>query len=274
MRLIPLFACACSLIVIGRPACAAANEILAQPNVITPGQTVTLKWYFTGDKVTVSGGRFAPGTVVTGRQQLTDRPTHTTRYTFDVSYRGSAPVADTGDRTVKRLHARYSVVVEVFKMPMMQPYHASLGWSVDYVKGWRHDNVSTSDAGKDGLVFFQPEEDSVERLAVAAMPAKALTCDELMQHVQADIPSNYDKIEFLTRDTVTYHNNPAILLTFRGADHAHPGTSTQSLILTFVQDGLAYVVSARTHAARFTARRVFLERMIHSFAPAASTASQ
>lgn len=272
MRLLPVVAISCLVLSVCMAAHATDNQIVAQPEVVTPGQTVTLKWYFTGDKVTVSGGRFGAGAVVTGRQSLTDRPMHTTRYTFDVIYHGSAPANATGGRVVKKLHSRYSVVVEVFRMPAMQPYRASNGWTVNYVKGWQHVNIPTSEMAKDGLAFFQPEEDSVERMAVAVVPVKSMTCDELMQHVESDMPTNYDKLEFISRDAVTYRNIPAILMTFRGADHSHPGTSTQSLVLTFVYAGRGYVVSARTHAARFAARRPILERMVRSFAPPTSTA--
>src|SRR5438477_4974625 len=50
---------------------ASAKAIAVEPPVIAPGQTVTFRWYFTGNKVTVSGGRFGKGAVVTGRTSLT-----------------------------------------------------------------------------------------------------------------------------------------------------------------------------------------------------------
>src|SRR5262250_3422250 len=69
----------------------ADKEIAAEPETIAPGKTVTLRWYFTGEKVVVSGGRFGKGVVVTGRTSITDTPQKTTRYTFDVDYYPPAP---------------------------------------------------------------------------------------------------------------------------------------------------------------------------------------
>src|SRR6266545_2241259 len=40
------------------PADPAADAVAVTPGVATPGQSIKLKWYFTGDKVIVSGGRF------------------------------------------------------------------------------------------------------------------------------------------------------------------------------------------------------------------------
>ncbi len=251
----------------------ADNEIAAEPSTVTPGQTVTLKWYFTGDKVILSGGRFGQGTVVTGRQQITDKPTKTTRYIFDVTYHGLAPDSE-GKQVRKQLHAHYNVVVEVFRMPSMHAYHASCGWLVNYVDGWQHVTIPTADMKKDGLVFFQPEEDSVERLAVAAMPTKAMTAEDLMQKVEADMPSHYNQVQVLSHNAITYRNIPAVLTTFSGEDTAHPGTRTQSLILAFVQGDYGYVISARTEAARYKARQPILERMLRSFVPTQTTSSR
>ncbi len=64
----------------------AADAVGITPKPSAPGQTITLKWYFTGSKVMVAGGRFGKGTEVTGKTTLTDTPQKTTRYTFDVWY--------------------------------------------------------------------------------------------------------------------------------------------------------------------------------------------
>ena len=136
---------------------------------------------------------------------------------------------------------------------------------MNYLSGWQKASVQTADQPKDGLVFFQAEEDAVERLAVAAMPAKELTASDLMQQIQADMPSHYDEIEVLSRDEITYQNSPAIYATFAAIDQTHPGTHTRSIVLAFVRNGKAYVVSARTVAAHFNSRRPILERLIKSF---------
>jgi len=87
----------------------AADAIAVTPKPCAPGQTVTLKWYFTGTKVMVSGGRFGKGVEVTGRTTLTDTPQKTTRYTFDVWY--PDPKSPTTPKTL--LHAQYTATAEV-----------------------------------------------------------------------------------------------------------------------------------------------------------------
>ncbi len=254
----------CALFAFCHPAAYAANEIAADPPAVTPGQATTLHWYFTGDKVTVSGGRFGKGTVVTGRQKLTDKPAKTTHYAFDVYYHAPATLPD-GRQEVRPQHAHYEVVVDVVAMPPVSQFHASCGWRVDYLSGWHHDSVPAADRPKDGLVFFQPEDDAVERVAVATMPAKELTVTDLITQMEADLPSHYDQVKVLSKDEITYQNTPAICAVFTGIDQSHPGTRTQSLVLAFVRDGQAYVVSARTLAARYSARRPILERLVRSF---------
>ena len=93
------------------PPCAsrAADEIVVTPKSSSPGQTITLKWYFTGVKVLVSGGRFGKGTDVTGRITVTDAPQKTTRYTFDVWY--PDPKSTTNPKAM--LHAQYTATAEV-----------------------------------------------------------------------------------------------------------------------------------------------------------------
>jgi len=262
-RIPSLLLCALSLMV---PALARAdsNAIAVEPNPISVGQSVTFHWYFTGSKVVVAGGRFGKGAVVTGRTKLTDQPRKTTRYTFDVWYRAPVKSSKTGKTVNAPVHSQYSVVVEV--VPPMAAYRDPHGWQVSYMHGWQTDKVTTPDEGDDGLVFFQPEDDSIERLAVAIMPVSNMNCADLIQKVQADVPSHYDSPKFITETTILYHDTPAAWAVFSGIDNAHPGTRTQSIILAFVRDGRAYVISARTQAEHFAARRALLERMVKSFA--------
>jgi len=92
------------------PVVARASEAIGvTPKPCAPGQTVTLKWYFTGTKVLVSGGRFGKGVEVTGRTTLTDTPQKTTRYTFDVWY--PDPKSITTPKAL--LHAQYTATAEV-----------------------------------------------------------------------------------------------------------------------------------------------------------------
>ncbi len=87
----------------------ASDAIGVTPKTSTPGQTVTMKWYFTGSKIVVSGGRFGKGTDVTGKITLTDAPQKTTRYTFDVWYPNPASTS-----VPKALvHVQYFATAEV-----------------------------------------------------------------------------------------------------------------------------------------------------------------
>jgi hypothetical protein len=114
-------------------------------------------------------------------------------------------------------------------------------------------------------VFFQKEEDSVERLAVAIMPVKDLTCADLMQKIRKDLYSYYAEIDFPEPTEQTFAAVPALLATFSAVPNTNPGTHTQSVVLAFVRAGRAYVISARTFAAKFKARQTLLESLVKSF---------
>lgn len=275
MRFVPLFlftAIAAMAAISTTAPALASGEIAAEPSVITPGQAVTLRWYFTGRKVTVSGGRFGKGTIVTGRSSLTDRPTKTTRYLFDVWYRdrGDASGTKPGNGVGELVHQRYSVLVEVLsgKMPALTRYLDPLGWSISYQQGWKYDHVKPGNPGGDHLFFFQEEDDSIERLAVAVLPAGDMTCEALMEQVRADIPRRYIEAAVEEPRKLLQGEKPALYTTFRGIDATHPGMRTQSIVLTLVHGAKAYVISARTPEARYKSRQPVLERMVRSFAVA------
>src|SRR5579871_5486226 len=260
MRLTPSLVAA-SLFLLATPSLYAAPQkdavVAVSPNPAMPGQTVQLRWYFTGTKVVVSGGRFGKGVVVTGRTSLTDTPRKTTRYTFDVWYQAPAKNAATGMTTVQQLHVTYQVVAEV-QAPLpadLSVYRDPRGWQICYLKGWKRDDVPMSDPSYNALMFFQAEEDSVERMAVSILPAKEMTCVDLMSQVQKSLRSNYDEVQVLSDKDVTCADVPAVLSTFTGIDQAHPGTHTQSLVLAFVKNGRAFVVSARTAATQYNAHQ-------------------
>ncbi len=263
---IPLLSCALALLA-PPTASPSAEAVAADQNPIARGQSVTLHWYFTGKKVVVSGGRFGKGQVVTGHTSLTDRPLKTTRYTFDVWYRGQAP-SSTGKTVNQPLHTRYSVVVEVQSgaLSHFAAYHDRFGWQISHLAGWKHDSVPLADPANNALIYFQQEDDSVERLAVSILPANDMTCKDLMDKVQASLYSSYDEVKVLEQSEILHAGTPAQWATFTGMDHSHPGTRTQSMILAFVRDGRAYVISARTAAARYSAREALLKRMVTSFA--------
>lgn len=265
-RIVPLVLCALGLatLSVSSPA-RAAGEVVAEPNVVRPGQTVKLRWYFTGAKVLVSGGRFGKGVVVTGRTSITDTPHKTTRYTFDVYYKGEASTSS-GETAVKPEHAHYTVLAEVDTSPpvKMINYKDPHGWKIDYFAGWERD-VDIPDTGTKGVIYFQKEYDSVERMAVAVMPANSMSLDDLRQRVLADVPERYTDLKVDPQTTCTVGDSEAQLMTLSGMDVTHPGTRTASEVLIVIHDGRAYVVSVRTSASRFAERKHALEKMIKSF---------
>ncbi len=267
MRFSQISATSAVLFALYLPAFAGSGEIAPDRNPIILGQQVKLEWYFKGNKIAISGGRFGKGTDVTGRTSITDKPAKTTRYTFEVWYR--APKAEgesTADRTAP-VHTQYSVVVEVVdpKALGFDLYRNPNGWAIQRFKDWKPDNVPLADPARNALVYFQREPDSVERLAVSILPVNEASCASLMKKVQADLPSHYDRVSVLTQSDLTFEQVPATLMTFEGMDQTHPGTKTRSLVLGFVRDGLGFVISARTNASNFEARRNLLQTMLKSF---------
>ena len=108
LRLCLLFLAGNGLLTVSAPA-HGADAVAVTPKHSSPGQTVTLKWYFTGTKVMVAGGRFGKGTEVTGRTTLTDTPQKTTRYTFDVWY----PDPKSAAVPKAQIHVQYTATAEV-----------------------------------------------------------------------------------------------------------------------------------------------------------------
>lgn len=238
--------------------------ITASPKVVAKGQVVKLQWYITGDKVVLSGGRFGKGVVVTGKTQVLDRPLKTTLYTLDDYYHVTNPLGS-GKPAIQRLHTRYSVLVQVFTMPPMAVYQAGQDWSVGVIKGWHAYPVKTPDGVPHGLVFFQPHEDSVERMGVAMLPETQKTAETLMEDVEADIPEHYHNMKTLSRKNTTFGKDPAVQLVFSATDPA--GNHITSIVIAFVHNGIGFVVSGRTSNAMFAARRPILERLLQSFTP-------
>jgi len=254
-----------SIVALVLPAFSAARAelepraIAVEPGVTLPGQPVQLRWYFTGSKVVVSGGRFGSGSVVTGKSELTDRPLKTTKYTFDVWYR---PAPDPAKPEVKpaQTHLQYTAVAAVDRLAT---FHGTEGWDVRYLKGWHMDSFAPEPGSK--VYYFQPEEDAVERLAVAVLPVKeGETAADVMQKVRDDVPSHYTRVEFVSQYELIRQKEPAQITTFRGIDQAHPNTKTTSIILVYIHRGRAYVVSARTTANGFVERQPLLDGLVRS----------
>lgn len=347
----------------------AADAVAVEPAYVTPGKPITLKWYFTGDKVLLSGGRFGKGVVVTGKTSMTDTPRATTKYTFDVWYKVPAPkpaapkgvdpkavdpkaadakaidpkavapkpaepqpvdpkaaapkpvepkapdakaadpktvdaktadpkaadpkapaqknaepqpvdpkaadpkpaepkVPSAAPQEMVMQHVQYTTYAEVWSgvYPPMKAYRDSHGWQVSCLSDWKRDNVPTAEEGTNGLNYFQPEDDSIERLAVAVMPVKDKTVDDVLKTISDDVDAHYQHAVLTEPVTLTVDSLPAKMITFTGLDMSHPGTKTTSMVLLFVRNGKAYVLSARTGATHFGSRRPVLEKLLKSFA--------
>ncbi len=266
-RIAPLSTALCGLFALIAPTLTfAAGEVIAVPAVVTPGQTVTLRWYFTGTKVIVAGGRFGLGTQVTGKTAISDTPHKTTKYTFDVYYKGTE-TTKSGEQVVAPLHQKYVVVAQVDTSPpdRFKTYSDSNGWKIGYFADWRLD-VSPSDSSDEKLIFFQRELDSIERMAVAIVPSNGMSPAEVLAKALTDTPSRYENIEVAPQTAATISGLSGSMVMFTGNDNGHEHVKTTSVLYTVVSGGRAYVISARTRASEFQARRPHLERMLRSFA--------
>ena len=245
--------------------CYAEGEVVAVPAVIKPGQTVKLKWYFTGNKVLVSGGRFGAGLLVTGKTVITDTPKKTTVYRFDVYYTVTSPNAQ-GEVKPQAVHVQYSVTALVDTSPPdhFKQYAGTRGWKIDYLAEW-HCDVSTPDNGNKCLLFFQKEFDSVERMAVAILPAYGNTADKMISKALADAPARYNNLVIEPSQSLKIDGQDGSSAIFSGDDDSHPGVRTTSLMTAVVFNGRAYVLSVRTRASNFLLRRSHLEAMLKSF---------
>ena len=243
----------------------ASGEVAADPPVILLGQSVKLRWYFTGTKVMVSGGRFGAGVVVTGKMQVSDTPKKTTTYRFDVDYVVSKTDA-AGVTITKPEHQKYSVTALVDTDPPdpLTHFTGGKGWKIDYFSNWKCD-ISTPDNGQKALFFFQKEFDSVERMAVAIVPANQLSASDVLEKALADTRSHYQNVDVEPELEATIAGVTAATAMFTGDDESHPGVKTSSILFAFVDAGRAYVISARTRASNMLMRRARLERMLRTF---------
>src|SRR5205807_2133603 len=164
----------------------------------------------------LSGGRFGKGVAVTGRTFVMDSPMDTTTYKLETWY---------PDAEKKTLHAAYSTTVEVLHPTAMglQTYWDSRGWRLLHPKDWQCDKVSLPDPANNALMYFQPEEDSEDRLAVAILPVSEQSCASLTNKVKADLPSYYDDVQIISAEDTTFEEIPAIITVFSGKDHSHFG---------------------------------------------------
>lgn len=242
------------------------SAIALSRNPIVAGDSLSLHWYVTGTKVMLSGGRFGAGVVVTGRTFVSDRPVQNTKYTLDLWYPDTS--AGNAAPSSKLIHAQYTTTVQVLHPDTLglEVYRDTRGWRILHPKGWSCDKVALPDPARNALMYFQQEADSLERLAVSVLPVTEHAAESLMKRVEVDLPSHYDEVQVISKQDVTIDEQPAVLAEISGKDHTHSGARTHSVILVFVREGLGYVVSARTAAARYSARQPLLRNLVRSFA--------
>lgn len=262
-RLVTVLACILCL-TSGRIAFA-ANEITCDKNPIAPGETVRLRWFFTGDKVTVVGGSFGKGAAVTGKSTIMDKPKTTTRYTFTNQFSAQMKDPKTGSMVRKPFKAVYSIVIEVEPEKAWLNTFKAGRYQVAYRRGWKADAVNLQGEGSDALVYFQKEDDSVERMSVAVMAANDMTNEDLIKKVRASIPGSYSEIINIGEEPMMIGGTPAIKFTFAGKASTHPNVLTHTILAVFVKDSRAYVVSTRTFSAQYEARKRLMEKMLSSF---------
>lgn len=259
------------------PSAALASDpppLAAAPAVVAAGQPVMLRWRFGGNKVVLLGGRFGKGVDVTGYTFAVDRPSKTTRYAVYTWYKDSADPARAAGEPGRSVKVRYETVVKVTKAPgpPLRVYRDPHGWQVQCRSGWKNDVVALPDPARNGLVFFQQEDDSVDRLAVSMLPGAEMSAAELMERVRKSLAGSYAGAQVLTSGKVRHLSYDAEWMTFTGVDMTHPGVKTTSMVLALVEGGRAYVVSARAAAARFEANRQTMQAMVTSFLPAIGSA--
>lgn len=256
------------------------------PDPCLPGQTVTLTWPYGVKQVEVlEEGRFKRLPISEGASQFT-APSKSRTYAFKLwsdvpESKGAGGRMRTrrqrGGRRA-RLHLaaahRYPITIQVFsgKFPSLATYRDQHHWHIDCVAGWNRNAVPQPDPKNNALVFFQPQADSAERLAVSILPATNLTAEDLMKQVMNDAPTQYDVIKSVTQKEALQCGVPAVWLTFSGLDQALSGVPTRSMVLTFVKEGHGYIISGRARSSLFTKWDKVLRCLVRSFAvdPAAA----
>ncbi len=239
-----------------------------EPNPAVIGQIVTFYWPSGTVKVLAAGGGFGPGTILLGDTPVTDTPKRATSYRFDVWYWSVVDGPVKGPPAPHMVHRQYWRTLQVYAetFPPLTSYHDWRRWQIDYVRGWNRYATPEADPANNAVIYFQPAEDSVERVVVAITPADVSTSAELMQQVLREIPTQYDVLENIQEKETTHCSLPARWMTFEGVEQSHPDIRTHSIVLAFVRDGKGYVISARTYASHYDAQEPLLRNLVRSFA--------
>jgi hypothetical protein len=236
--------------------------VYAEPNPALPGQTVELHW--TAGSAVIKGGKFGSGTEVKDTS-AEDKPAKTTMYVI------SPVTASSKNKTKKAAAAPFKrtvVPVQILEgaLPKIATYTDTRGWRLDVISGWNRYVVSLPDPVNNALIYFQREEDDVERLAVSIVPADGMTSAQLMRKVETEIPTQYDQLEKTGQKETTQGGITASWMTFTGTEISHPETPSKSMVLAFVKGPRGYVISGRAAANRYAEREKILRCLMRSFA--------
>jgi hypothetical protein len=235
-----------------------AQVVYAEPNPALPGQAVTIHWPASLGRVAISGGGFGSHKEFKGQTSAQDHPSNVTTYNL----------ASVAKSKSKQPPKRYTLLVDVYQglFPKLATYSDTRGWSMDVIAGWNRYAVDLPDAGNNELVYFEPQEDSVERTAVSILPVNDMDAMQLMRKVETEIPTQYDMLTRTGLKETTQCGLKAAWMTFTGTDVSHPDTPSKSMVIAFVKGTRGYVISARTSATGFDNREQLLRCLIRSFA--------
>lgn len=242
----------------------------AEPNPCLPGQMVHF-WLPEGTvKAEAFNGRFGPGYSISGRDpNLTDQPLRDTTYKFDVWARLPAGAGGSSSAAPQKRVIMVTVRVLRGKYPHFATYTSPYHWSIDAQEGWNRNQVYLADPSMNAIDYFQPHEDSAERIGVTVLPAANQTAASLMQKVMDDAPTNYDVIKDEKQGYTVQCAEPAAWTTFDGEDQDDGDVPTRTIVLTFIYGPRAYVISGRTHQGAGPQEENLIHALVRSFDPVA-----
>jgi hypothetical protein len=202
-------------------------------------------------RVRAIGGGFGAGLDDDGDGPLTSAVWKPTNYKFKVWM----PAAKGSAQQARMVESALTVGVSAGRFPPLATYWDWRHWKIDVPDGWSRYASGGQDPAQSALIYFERDEDSPERVAVAMLPAGAMTSDELARKVKDELPTQYDVLKSVAMWPTSYGGDAADWLAFQGIDRAQPDVLTQSDVLVFVHGGRGYVISARTPASRYAGSR-------------------
>lgn len=240
--------------------------LTVEPDMLLPGQSATFRWPAGATRVTASGGGFGYQKSFAGQTMATDTVYHTTTYRFNLWY-----PEDTSPSGIAGLHhpvghQEVEVTVPVYRgnYPAIKTYHSPHRWGIDYLADWKYFDVPFDDPANNDLIYFEREEDSMERLAVAIVPVGRSTSADLLRKAISDGASDYDSVTEVQQKSTIQCGVPATWMTFRGVLHGHADDPIRSMVLVFIRNHRGFVVSARTLESQYSKRANLLHCLVRS----------